>query len=201
MTDIGIIANSFCPLYCRFCTRAYQIGQSTGVLTKEPLAASQKRWEPCFEYIQGTPDLEDIVVSGGDTFMLDPEQLHYLGKRLLDIPHIKRIRVASKGLAVSPSRFLDPNDQWTASLVTLSDYARRKGKLFALHTHFNHPNELTWVSRKAARHLYRAGVTVRNQTVLLKGVNDTTEVMGRLIKDLADAAITPVSPSPKVLNL
>lgn len=146
-----------------------------------------------FDAIMMLPVVNDATVSGGDTFMLEPGQLYYIGKKLLDIPHIKRIRIASKGLAVSPSRFLDPNDQWSTSLIALTEYGRSKGKSVALHTHFNHPNEITWVTRKAALHLFQAGVTVRNQTVLLKGVNDTKAVMEKLIRTLADNNIYPVS--------
>lgn len=68
------------------------------------------------------------------------------------------------------------------------------GKAMALHTHFNHPNEVSWVTELASRKLFEAGVTVRNQTVLLKGVNDEVETMSHLIRTLANMNVLPVSP-------
>ena len=146
-----------------------------------------------FNYIERTPQLSDIVVSGGDSYYLAPEHLVSITERLLSIPHIRRIRIASKGLAVCPSRILTPGDSWTAGLIGVSKTARESGKSVALHTHFNHPREMSWVSRLAAQKLYQEGVTVRNQTVLLRGVNDDIETMKELIRTLADNNITPVS--------
>lgn len=133
------------------------------------------------------------MISGGDSYYLDPEHIQYIGKRLIDIPHIRRFRFASKGLAVAPSRFLDPSDGWLAALASVAARARAAGKSVAMHTHFNHPDEISWVTAQAAQQLLEAGVTVRNQTVLLRGVNDDVETMGRLIRSLADNNISPVS--------
>ena len=109
---------------------------------------------------------------------------------------MKRIRFATKGLAVAPGRILDPNDEWTKVFIDISNKARSIGKHVCIHTHFNHPNEITWVTRKAAELLFKSNVIVRNQSVLLKGVNDTPEVMGTLIRQLADMNIQPVSTRP-----
>jgi lysine 2,3-aminomutase len=114
--------------------------------------------------------------------------------------HIQRIRFASKGLAVVPSRTLDPNDTWTHAFIKLSQLGRKMGKQVCLHTHFNHPNEITWITKDSAKYLFENGVIVRNQTVLLKGVNDNAETMGQLIRSLADMNIQPVSFLP-VLDL
>lgn len=121
--------------------------------------------------------------------------MQYLGDRLLQIPHIRRIRFASKGLAVAPGRLLcdEDGDGWAAALVQVAGRARELGKSVALHTHFNHPSEVSWVTEAAAQRLYASGVTVRNQTVLLKGVNDDVETMATLIRRLADNNIHPVS--------
>lgn len=145
-----------------------------------------------FEHLWKTPGITDVVVSGGDSYYLTPEQLRMIGERLLEIPHIRRFRFATKGLAVSPSRILDPNDTWADELIRLSWLGRARGKAIAIHTHFNHPNEFSWVTRRAAQMLFANGVTVRNQTVLLRGVNDDVEVMKTLIRDLADNNIQPV---------
>lgn len=114
-----------------------------------------------------------------------------IGERLLSIPNVKRIRFATKGLAICPMRILDNSDGWTESFLDLSNRGRRVGKQVAMHTHFNHPNEITWITELAARHLFAHGVTVRNQTVLLRGVNDKLETMSTLIRRLADLNIQP----------
>lgn len=153
----------------------------------------QKKWETMFQYIEQTPALRDIVVSGGDTFSLEPDQLALIGNRLLSIGHIRRIRFASKGLAVCPNRFIDESDVWARTLIKLSNSGRRVGKSVALHTHFNHPNEISWITAAAAQKLFENGVVVRNQTVLLNGVNNNVALMRRLINELADMNIIPVS--------
>jgi lysine 2,3-aminomutase len=154
-----------------------------------------------FAYIENTPTLRDIVVSGGDSYLLTPDQLYEIGKRLISIEHIRRFRFASKGLAVWPSRIVDPTDAWTAALIEVSKLGRREGKAVALHTHFNHPNEITWISSLAAERLFKQGVTVRNQSVLLRGVNDDLKTMSALIRGLADINIQPVCSSESLFVL
>lgn len=116
-----------------------------------------------------------------------------IADRLIAIPHIRRFRFASKGLAVAPTRLLDPEDGWADALIDVSRKAKFSGKSVALHTHFNHPNEFSWVTGEAAQRLVEADVTIRNQSVLLRGVNDDAETMSKLIRSLADNRITPVS--------
>jgi len=144
-----------------------------------------------FEHIEKTPEIQDVVVSGGDSYYLQPDHLRLIGERLLSIPHVKRFRFATKGLAVCPMRILDQADGWTEAFIDLSNKGRSMGKQVALHTHFNHPNEVTWATELAARYLFERGVTVRNQTVLLRGVNDDLQTMAMLIRKLADLNIQP----------
>ena len=186
------LASSVCPVYCRFCTRSYSVGPETGTVSKTRFLPIQKRWEKIFEYIERTVQLHDIVVSGGDTFSLEPAQLETIGCRLLSISHVQRIRIASKGLAVCPTRFLDESDDWARTVIELSNQGRKVGKSVALHTHFNHPNEITWITSQAAQKLFENGVTVRNQTVLLRGVNNDFTTMHQLIQTLAKLNIQPV---------
>lgn len=187
-------ATSVCPTYCTFCTRSYAVGADTETVPKASLKPTRRRWEQVFAYIESQPQLQDIVVSGGDSYYLHPDQLRLIGERLIGIPHIKRFRFASKGLAVAPGRVLDDGtDGWIDALVEVSNNARRAGKMMAWHTHFNHPNEISWVSEAACRRLFEEGVLVRNQTVLLRGVNDDVETMTKLIRALADNNILPVS--------
>ena len=187
-------------MYCRFCTRSYSVGVETDSLTKLRFLPIWKRWEKVFSYLEHSPQIQDIVISGGDSFYLEPEQIIGIGERLLRIPHIKRLRFASKGLAVCPSRILDPEDKWTDALIQISDLGRKLYKSVALHTHFNHPNEITWITKGAAQRLYRSCVTVRNQTVLLRGVNNDLSTLKQLIRDLASMNIQPVSSFPYLPN-
>ncbi|CAN8098714.1 unnamed protein product [Discula destructiva] len=185
------LATTVCPTYCTFCTRSYAVGANTDSVTKTSFKPTRRRWDAIFDYIEATPQLQDIVVSGGDSFYLEPEHIQYIGERLIGLPNIRRFRFASKGLAVAPIRFLDQSDSWASALANVSRQARRVGKAVALHTHFNHPHEISWITREAAQLLFEANVTVRNQTVLLKGVNDDVETMSRLIRQLADNNIEP----------
>ncbi|KAI7541136.1 hypothetical protein KC331_g8758 [Hortaea werneckii] len=185
------LATSVCPVYCRFCTRSYAVGGNTESVTKAAMKPIKRRWEAMFEYIEKTPAIQDIVVSGGDCYYLQPDHLLYIGERLLSIPNIKRFRLASKGLAVCPMRITDRSDGWTDSLVDLSNKGRQIGKQVALHTHFNHPAEITHATELAARYLFQQGVILRNQTVLLKGVNDDLDAMSRLVRQLADLNVQP----------
>jgi len=143
------------------------------------------------QYISDTPQIKDVVVSGGDAYMLDPKHLHDIGEELVKIPHLKRIRIASKGLAVCPMRITDKEDYWAKALLEVHAQGRKQGVHVALHTHFNHPSEITWVTKLAAQKLFEQGLTVRNQTVLLRGINDDLETMSTLIHGLADINIQP----------
>ncbi|KAK0633454.1 hypothetical protein B0T14DRAFT_561051 [Immersiella caudata] len=185
------LPTSVCPTYCMFCTRSYAVGADTDTVTKASLKPTRKRWEEAFAYIESQPGLHDIVVSGGDSYYLQPEQLKLIGERLIGMPNIKRFRFASKGLAVAPTRVLDESDGWVNALIDLSNQAKRAGKAMAWHTHFNHPNEISWISTEASQKLFEAGVMVRNQAVLLRGVNDDFETMSTLIRKLADNNIFP----------
>lgn len=186
-------ATSICPVYCRFCFRSYTVGTETETVKKMRFLPLMKQWEPKFEYIERTPSLHDIVISGGDTYLLEPEQIAYLGDRLLAIPHIKRFRFATKGLGVSPSRLLDPNDSWIDTVIGLSKKGRKMGKEVCVHTHINNKQETSWITRQGTQRLYEEGVIVRNQSVLLNGVNNTFDQLSELVHTLSDMHIEPVS--------
>ena len=124
------------------------------------------------------------MISGGDTYNLRPEQLTYIGESLLEIDHVRRMRFASKGPAVMPQKLLT-DDAWTDALVSVVNQGRAMNKEVVLHAHFNHPNEITGVTLDAMNSLHRRGVTIRNQAVLQRGVNDNSEVMKLLVKRLS----------------
>lgn len=142
-------------------------------------------------YVEETPVVRDVVVSGGDSYTLNPEHMTFIGDRLLGMDHMKCFRIAARGLSFCPMRIIDPSDSWSESLIDLSDRGRQSDKEVVLHTHFNHPAEINWVTRRAMRYLFRRGVTVRNQTVLLRGVNDNVETMSTLIRSLANLHVKP----------
>jgi lysine 2,3-aminomutase len=191
VTHICSLAVSHCPTYCRYCTRSYAVGADTDTVTKASLKPKRARWNDMLDYISSNPTIQDVVISGGDSYSLMPAHLGLICDRLLEIPHVRRFRIATKGLCVSPGRTLDPEDDWTNVLIRISNEGKKRGKQVSMHTHFNHPNEFSWVSREAAQKLFANGVMVRNQSVLLKGVNDSVATMSALIRELADNNIQP----------
>lgn len=184
------LALDTCPVYCRFCTRSYAVGLDTEEVEKFQLRVNQERWAQTFAYIASRPELEDIVVSGGDSYQLRPEQITQIGEALLALPNVRRFRYATKGPAVMPQKILT-DDAWVDALTRIVDKGRKLHKEVALHTHFNHPGEITAITKAAMDRLFERGVTVRNQTVLVRGVNDTPEVMGLLVKRLGHVNVHP----------
>jgi lysine 2,3-aminomutase len=179
-----------CPVYCRFCTRSYAIGPDTAGVERIALGNTAAAWEPVFAYIAAHPELEDIVISGGDAYQLSPRSITLIGESLLAIPHVRRMRFATKGLAVMPMKILsDP--AWVDALAAVVDNGRRLGKEVVVHTHFNHPNEISAITQRAAAVLFERGIYVRNQTVLMRGVNDDAATMSLLVKRLEYVNIHP----------
>ncbi|QQR89298.1 MAG: KamA family radical SAM protein [Myxococcales bacterium] len=179
-----------CPVYCRFCTRSYTIGPDSEQVEKMSLKVNQTRWQGVFDYVSAHPELEDIVVSGGDMYNLKADQLRGIGEALLSIDHVLRIRFATKGPAVMPQKILS-DDAWFSALADTVEFGRKRRKEVALHTHFNNPNEITAITKKALDRLFDHGVTVRNQAVLQRGVNDAVNVMKLLVKRLSYVNVHP----------
>ena len=179
-----------CPVYCRFCTRSYAIGPDTEDVDKVALGKTPKDWHDAFTYIASRPELEDIVISGGDTYQLAPKNITLIGDSLLAIPHVRRLRFATKGPAVMPMKILT-DDAWTDALTAVVESGRKLGKEVVIHTHFNNPNEISWITQQAMARLFERGITVRNQTVLIRGVNDDVSTMTLLIKRLAYVNVHP----------
>lgn len=179
-----------CPVYCRFCTRSYAVGIDTEEVEKLELRVSEERWRRAFRYIASRPEIEDIVISGGDAYNLRPSQIIEIGETLLSLPNVRRMRFGTKGPAVMPQKILT-DQAWTDAVTRVVERARRRHKEVALHTHFNHPSEITGITQKAMNLLFERGVPVRNQTVLARGVNDSANVMSLLIKRLAYINVRP----------
>jgi lysine 2,3-aminomutase len=140
--------------------------------------------------IETRPELEDIVISGGDAYNLRSTHIQLIGERLLKMPNIRRIRYATKGLAVVPQKILT-DDPWLDALTGVVELGRRTHKDVVVHTHFNHPNEITDVTRRAMNRLTERGITVRCQTVLQHGVNSDPATMQLLVKRLGFINIHP----------
>ena len=179
-----------CPVYCRFCTRSYAIGSDTDLVTKLSFKPVPKKWHSAFAYLASRPEIEDVVISGGDTYMLIPDRVRQIGEILLSIPHIRRIRFATKGPAVMPMKILS-DKKWTHALIDVVEMGRKKGKDVVLHTHFNSAREITSITRDAMNYLFKHGVTVRNQSVLIRGVNDNPEAMVHLVRKLSYINVQP----------
>jgi lysine 2,3-aminomutase len=184
------LALDTCPVYCRFCTRSYAVGIDTEEVEKFHLKVNAERWQKIFAYVASRNELEDIVISGGDAYQLRAEQISEIGAALLAIPHVRRMRFATKGPAVMPQKILTDH-AWADALTRVVDDGRKQHKEVVLHTHFNHPNEITGITEAAMNKLFERGVTVRNQSVLQRGVNDDKEVMKLLIKRLGHINVHP----------
>jgi lysine 2,3-aminomutase len=179
-----------CPVYCRFCTRSYAIGVDTETVEKVDLKVDPRRWESAFQYIASRPELEDIVISGGDAFNLAAKHIKNIGDRLLDMPNVKRMRFATKGMAVMPMKILT-DEPWLDALTSVVERGRKLHKQVVIHTHFNHPNEITEITRDAMNVLFERGIMVRNQSVLQRGVNDDPATMAMLVKRLGEVNVHP----------
>ena len=179
-----------CPVYCRFCTRSYAIGLDTDEVEKVHLRPNEDRWRRAYQYIASRPELEDIVISGGDAYQLRAQHIQEIGDALLAIPNVRRMRFATKGPAVMPMKILS-DSAWVDALTRVVEKGRKCGKDVALHTHFNSPNEITEITESAMRRLFERGIVIRNQSVLIRGVNDTVETMALLVKRLGHVCVHP----------
>ncbi|HXN32844.1 MAG TPA: KamA family radical SAM protein [Polyangiaceae bacterium] len=179
-----------CPVYCRFCTRSYAIGLDTNEVEKVHLRPNEDRWRRAYQYIASRPELEDIVISGGDAYQLRAQHVQEIGEALLAIPNVRRLRFATKGPAVMPMKILT-DSAWVDALTRVVEKGRKCGKDVALHTHFNSPNEITSITEAAMGLLFERGIVVRNQSVLIRGVNDTVETMTLLVKRLGHVCVHP----------
>lgn len=184
------LALDICPVYCRYCTRSYAVGFDTEEVEKVKLAQDEKRYQLIFEYIRNTPHLEDIVISGGDAYMLRPSRIKLIGETLLNIPHVRRIRFATKGPAIMPMKILSDHE-WYGAVRDVHQLGLKLHKEVVIHTHFSHPNEATEISKRAMDKLFEDGITVRNQAVLQRGVNDSKETMVLLTRRLSYLNVHP----------
>ncbi len=168
-----LLVTDRCSVYCRFCTRSRMVGQDGGA---RPLA----ELEPAFTWLAAHPEIQDVVVSGGDPLIMNEPRLEAILSRLASIPHLATVRIATRAPVTLPQRI-------DAALC-------RALRLFPstwVMTHFNHPKELTAESTRALSMLVDHGLPVMNQTVLLRGVNDDAATLTELFRGLVRRRARP----------
>jgi lysine 2,3-aminomutase len=172
-----------CPQYCGHCTRMDLVGNSTPQIAKYKFEIKQPdRLQAMLDYLRRNPSVRDVVVSGGDVANMPIKRLEDFVSALMDIPSIRDIRLATKGLMGLPQHFL--HKEVLEGMERLGQKAGERGVDIAVHVHVNHANQLTPLVAKAAGYFFEFGFRdVRNQGVLLRGVNTTPN-------DLLDLSFT-----------
>ena len=179
---------STCPQYCGHCTRMDLVGNDVAQVEKTRFTVPpSERYAQILEYLRKTPTVRDVVVSGGDIANLPIQQLEMFVSSLMDIPNIRDIRLASKALMGIPQHFLQ--DEVLVAFERLAKKARERDVDLVMHTHVNHANQLTPLVAKATKRLLDLGFRdVRNQGVLLRGVNNDAKTLLELCFTLLDHA-------------
>src|SRR3954454_5614414 len=177
-----------CPQYCGHCTRMDLVGNSTAVIDKLKFVGKPNdRLGDMLDYLRRTPAVRDVVVSGGDVANMPWARLEEFLTRLLEIENIRDIRLATKALAGLPQHWLQ--DEVVEGMTRVAGISRERGVSLAMHTHVNHAASVTPMVAKATRAMLDAGLRdVRNQGVLLDGVNADPHVLPDLCFALLDGA-------------
>ncbi|MDR3287302.1 MAG: lysine 2,3-aminomutase, partial [Prevotellaceae bacterium] len=167
------LITDMCSMYCRHCTRRRFAGHHDAASPKDNI-------EKAIDYIARTPQVRDVLLSGGDALMVSDERLEYIIKRLREIPHVEIIRLGTRTPVVCPQRITD-------------DFVNMIKKYHPvwINTHFNHSQEITEESIAACARMADAGIPLGNQTVLLRGVNDCVDVMKKLVHNLVKIRVRP----------
>ena len=168
-----LLITDMCSMYCRHCTRRRFAGANDDAMPMD-------RIDKAIEYIAKTPQVRDVLLSGGDALLVSDETLEYIISKLRAIPHVEIVRIGSRTPVVLPQRI-------TPELVEML----KKYHPIWLNTHFNHPKEVTPESKKACELMANAGIPLGNQSVLLRGINDCVHVMKRLVHDLVKMRVRP----------
>ena len=162
-----------CAMYCRHCTRKRKVGDIDFIPSKEQLKKG-------IEYIRRTPQVRDVLLSGGDPLMLPDSKIDWLLSELTAIPHVEVVRIGTRMPVVLPYRITD-------DLINIL----KKYQPLWINTHFNHPREMTASAKEAVRKLADGGFPVGNQTVLLANVNDCPRIMKNLVHKLVQNRVRP----------
>jgi lysine 2,3-aminomutase len=170
---IAFCVNNECALYCRFCLRKRMVGDSAWSMQKREL-------ETALAWIRRTPEIRDVLLTGGDPLVFSDERLDWLLGELRAIPHVELLRLGTRLPVTLPYRVTDE----------LCAMLERHHPVW-VNTHFNHPKELTADAAEACDRLLRAGIPVGNQSVLLRGINDDLAVMQALCEGLVRMRVRP----------
>lgn len=165
--------SNLCAMYCRHCTRKRKVGDHDSIPGRDEIRQG-------LDYIAKTPQIRDVLLSGGDPLMLSDDHLDWILTELRRIPHVQVVRIGTRMPVVLPYRITD-------DLVNML----RKHQPLWINTHFNHSRELTSSARTALRKLADAGFPLGNQTVLLAGVNDCPRIIKELVHRLVDNRVRP----------
>ena len=163
-----------CSSYCRYCTRSRMVGSNTHSLSHF------NTWEKAIEYIEATPQVRDVLLSGGDPLTLSDDKLEWLLSRLRRIPHIDILRIGTKAPTVLPHRI-------TPKLT----YMLKRFHPLWISVHVNHPDEFTTEMSHACMRLANAGIPLGSQTVLLREINDNVDTMRQLMHGLLKMRVKP----------
>ena len=162
-----------CAMYCRHCVRKRYVGE-------KDCRISEAELEKAFDYIEETREIRDVLISGGDPLSMDDGNLEEIIKRLRSIEHVEVIRIGTRIPVVLPMRI-------TPGLLSML----KKYHPVWMNVHFNHPRELTELSRKACADIADAGIPLGNQSVLLRNINDNAETMKKLLLELVKTRVRP----------
>jgi len=165
--------SNICSMYCRHCTRKRKVGDIDFI-------PSKKQLQKGIDYIKETPQVRDVLLSGGDPFMLPDETIDWLLTKISEIPHIEVIRIGTRMPVVLPYRITD-------QLVEIL----KKHHPIWINTHFNHPREITSSSKESLEKLANAGIPLGNQSVLLSNVNDCPRIIKSLVHQLVKNRVRP----------
>lgn len=168
-----LLVTDMCSMYCRHCTRRRFAGQTDSSYSKDDISKA-------IDYIARTPQVRDVLLSGGDALMISDSRLESIISRLREIPHVEIIRIGTRTPVVCPQRITD-------DLVNML----KKYHPIWLNTHFNHPQEVTEESIAACERMANAGIPLGNQSVLLRGVNDCVPTMKKLVHQLVKMRVRP----------
>lgn len=162
-----------CSVYCRFCFRREKVGPGSEMLSPPELEAA-------LDYIRNTPAIWEVILTGGDPFVLSPRRLSIIMRALEEIDHVKVIRFHTRVPIADPSRV-------TPDLIE----ALKSDKAVYVTVHCNHANELSDKARAACAALNKAGIPLLSQSTLLRGVNDKAETLETLFRALVEMRIKP----------
>lgn len=172
-----VLSTNQCAMYCRHCFRKRLVGVNDDEI--------QEHFDEVIQYINKHIEISNVLLTGGDAFLNSNRTIKIYLEELSKVKHLDLIRFGTRTPVVFPMRIYGDEEL----LDILSEYSKKK-KIYVI-THFNHPKELTKEAKKAIDALLTAGVIIKNQTVLLKGINDNPDVMAELIKKLTRFGIVP----------